>query len=53
MWVWPDVMQGARAAAVLALQGPGNAAARRSEPQTLTIYSGRVLGPNPKVLDEG
>jgi hypothetical protein len=38
-----DAMQGARAAAVRALQGTGNAAARRPEPQTLTIYSGWVL----------
>jgi hypothetical protein len=29
MWFWPDAMQGARPAAVRALQGAGNAAARR------------------------
>jgi hypothetical protein len=43
MWFWPDAMQGARSAAVRALQGTGNAAARRPRPQTCTIYFVRVL----------
>jgi hypothetical protein len=43
MRLWGDAMQGARAAAVRALQGSGNATARRPEPQTLIISFGRVL----------
>jgi hypothetical protein len=43
MWFWLDAMQGARLAAVRALQETGNAAARRPKPQTGTIYFVGVL----------
>ena len=36
-------MQGARPDAVRALLGEGNAAARRTGPQTLTVFYARVL----------
>ena len=43
MWRWPDARQGARRAAVRALQATGNAASRRPAPQTLTVFCARVL----------
>jgi len=43
MQMWPDALQGAWTAPVRALQGAGNAAMRRSKPQTFTIYFAQVL----------